>query len=134
MVNESIPSSVVDLLSLAIGDLEAMRRAPIVEVRVGALHSTLSSSDSRIGELGSQFASNKSELNMATTELESIKRRLSFADGSASLMQQQTRSQGPQLREGEPVRVSAEGVPAAPESSVQSLTASERVLQHGAAS
>lgn len=42
MVNESIPLSVSDLMSLPIRGLEAMSEASIPEVHLGALESTLS--------------------------------------------------------------------------------------------
>lgn len=51
VVCQFFPSSVVDLLSLMISVVEAMSRASIMEVRVRALESTLSSNNAQIGEL-----------------------------------------------------------------------------------
>lgn len=49
MTSDSIPSSVADLLSLAIRGVEAMTRTSILEVRIGGLESTLSSNSTHIG-------------------------------------------------------------------------------------
>lgn len=60
VVNESILSSAADLLSLAICGVEAMSSTSILEVRVGASDSTLSSNSTPIGELERQIEFNKS--------------------------------------------------------------------------
>lgn len=49
LVNNSIPSSMSDLLSLGIRSVEVMRRASILEVLFGALNSTFSSNNWWIG-------------------------------------------------------------------------------------
>lgn len=50
-VNDLVPLSVVDLLSLVIQGVEAMSRASILQVRTGALKQTLLSNNMGIGEL-----------------------------------------------------------------------------------
>lgn len=51
VVSESVPSSIADLLSLAIHNVEAKSQAYILVMRVGALESTLLTHNSRFGEL-----------------------------------------------------------------------------------
>lgn len=70
-----------------------------------------------------------SEFDAARAELESTKRCLCFAKDAASLMQERAQNQGPQIREVKAVYVAEGATQAAGKSSVQSLTASELVLQ-----
>lgn len=63
MVRKSVPSSVADLLSLAIPCVETMCRASTLEVLIGALLSTLSSNNAPIRTL-------KSPLSLKTSEID----------------------------------------------------------------
>lgn len=72
----------------------AMSRAWILEVRVGALESTLSCYNMQVGEVESRLASNNSDSDSAEAELESTKRRLRFHEGGDILMQEPVRNQG----------------------------------------
>lgn len=53
LVSVAVISSVADLMSLQTRNVEVMGRESILELRIGALESTLSSGDTRIGELKS---------------------------------------------------------------------------------
>lgn len=66
MVNESVPSSKADLLSLSICGVEVMSSASILEVHVGATVSTLLSNKTRIWELESQLACKNSKFDAGT--------------------------------------------------------------------
>lgn len=94
-------SLVADLLSLKISSMEAINRPSVMEVRVGALEATLSSSNMSIWKLQSQLSSKNSELDGAAAELESFERRLQFAEYAATLMRDLVQSQRHQLCEGE---------------------------------
>lgn len=98
MVNRSVPSSVVDILSLVTRSVETMSRATILEVLVGSLEPTLSSGNTRIWELESPLAWKNSEFDAAAAELESTEPHLRFAEDGVSLMLDQVQSQEPQLR------------------------------------
>lgn len=71
-VNEPIPSSVADLLLLAIQGVEVTSRACILEVRFGPLESTLLPNHRRIGEVEQQIKSKNSVFEESTVELQSI--------------------------------------------------------------
>lgn len=66
VVDKSVPSWVADLLSLAICGVEVVSRASILEVRIGALKSTLSSNSTRIGELEPQLEPKRSNFEEVT--------------------------------------------------------------------
>lgn len=70
MISESVPSSVADLLSLAIHSLEVMIRTSIPKGYVSALESILSCNMTRIGQLESQLASKSSESHAVAEELD----------------------------------------------------------------
>lgn len=93
VVNESSPSSVVDLLSLTKCGMEVMSKPSLVEVHVCALDSTSSSSDKLIEKLESQIASKKLELDVDTAEVEPTMHRLGFAEDAVSFILEQDQSQ-----------------------------------------
>lgn len=129
VVNKSDSSSVADLLSLVRRGVEAISRAGILEVHVGALESSLLCSNMRIGELESQLGSESSMFEAAAAKLESIKRHGNLAEDAASLVQEQVLSQRAQLcREGV-TRVAAKVAQAAAKASVRSATALKLALQ-----
>lgn len=128
VVNYSVPSSVVDLLSLAMRCVEVKCRAAIAKICIGALESTLSSKNTRIGEPQSQPASKALELDAATAELEATEHHLRFAEGAGYRRRKQAQSHGLQLCEVGEASVAAKAVWAAAESNVQSLFASESVF------
>lgn len=119
MVNESVPSSVADLKSLAIRGMRAMSRASIREVRVGALETTLLFSYTCNGELESQLLSEYTEFDAATAEPVSTKGRLRFAEDLVSLMHEKAPNHGTQHRKEEAEHVAAETTRAAAESNGQ---------------
>lgn len=98
MIRASVPSLVTSLLSLEICSVDAMSRASILEVHIGALESTLSSHITGIAKLESKLAFDNSELDGAAAELESTEFYLRFKENAARLMPEQVQIQGPQLR------------------------------------
>lgn len=97
VVNDSVLPPVVDLLSLAVSNVEEMSRVSIQEVRICDLESTFSSNNKRIGNLESQFASNKSERNVTTVELEYTERLSRLAGDAFILMPEQVQYKASQL-------------------------------------
>lgn len=129
VIMESVPSSVTDIVSLAIRSVELMSRASTLNVCIGALESTLySTNNTRIGKLELRVASKNLEFGEAMAELESTTRRLCFAASAVSLMQELVQSQWPHLRELEAACLAAKVARAAEESNVQSLAASDSVF------
>lgn len=129
MFSRSVPSSVADLLSLALRGVEVMSRVYILEVLLGASESTFSSNNTRLCELESQLASRNSEFDAAGVELSLTERFLRFVQDVASLMCKEVQSQGQQHHKVEAVGAAAEVSRTAAESKVQCLTASESALR-----
>lgn len=96
----------------------------MVKVRVAALDSTLSPSNSGIWGSESRLASENSEVDFPPVKLESDKHRFCLAEEASSLWQEQVRSQGPQLCKLEAGHIAAEAARAVAESYFESLTAS----------
>lgn len=71
MVNESVLSAMADLLGLKMCDVRGMSMTSTLEVAIGAIQSTLSSSNSRIGDLVLDLALKTSYLDAPTTEPDS---------------------------------------------------------------
>lgn len=109
--------------------MKVMSRASILKVSVVAFKRTLSSKDMHIEEVDPRLASKNSEFIAATTELESTKLRLRFAEDVVSLMRKHVQNQGTQVRKVETARIAAEAARATAESDVQSHTASESALR-----
>lgn len=82
----------MDLEALTIRGVEPMNRSFVLEGRIGALKSPLSSNNTHIGELESQLASKSLEFDTATAELESTQCRLRLTEDAASLMQEQVQN------------------------------------------
>lgn len=72
-------------------------QASILEERVGALKSTLSSTNARLGDLELQLALKNSDSDAAMVELEAAERGLRFAEDSVCLMREHVKNQGPQV-------------------------------------
>lgn len=110
---------------MVIRGVEQICRAFILEVQLGALKSTLPSSNWRTRKLESQLASNNFKLDTAAVKLESL---LRFTKDAVFLMLEQARSQTPKLREENSPHVAAEAGLEAANFNLQSLTASESTL------
>lgn len=83
--NDSVPSSVADLLLLTVRGAEEMSRASTTEVFVGALESTLSSNNTSIRESGGQFTSRNLQFDAPAAEVVSTKLRLRFFNDTVIL-------------------------------------------------
>lgn len=92
---------------------------------VGALESTLVSTNSRTGEVESQLASRNSELTVAADNLSSNERCLRFAEDAVEVMRKQVQGHGPQLHGLEYARATAESARVAAECTIHSLALSD---------
>lgn len=95
MVNESVALFGADLSSLSISGVEVMSRELLLEVRFGALQSTLMSNSTRITELESHLALSNSEIDAAMADQESTELFFGSQRTLLNPMWGQVKNQGP---------------------------------------
>lgn len=120
VVSASITSSVADTLPLIIRGVEAMSRASILEIPVGALQSTVVRWFPYWGNWVQVGVSYLEQVG-AEENLSSTKRRLGFVQDVVTTMSEQVSGHETQLRDVEAASATAESASAIAEYTIQSL-------------